>query len=382
MEILIVVAIMAVVTKRGVEDILHTARGGTPHRYTAARTGGKSGAWGRYWRTLSDDVAGDLLERHNARRVAADVKPDRPRGAATQFFAGLTQDARRAARRRWNAGWDGLDERRRTKATRPRPGQVTVPGTIVPNAQDESQDEDGRPEDGIQDGPEDGPQDEDRPDPAAVPTQDDRTDLQFGDDPTDPTGTKTCPECHGTSITQDGICLACRDRQEQRNQHYEDGTRDTWKVLLPNGNTIVTDHPEVYQYRGYPTEKVRGRDHQQGFLVTDPTTAAPTQEGTTMTTTIPTGEVAGLSDAIRFSDASALAFRAQAIATEQTVAALAAGGVTGPAAASFAAAMEKSEAAAMDMDAATAELKSHLAVQEAYNANKGAGTREFVTAGQ
>jgi hypothetical protein len=367
MEILIVVAIMAVVTKRGVEDILHTARGGTPHRYTAAKQRKASGAAGRYWSTLWEDTWTDMAakhaERRDQRRSGASPAPmsraAKPRGAATQFFAGLAQDGRRAARRSWEDGWTRLDEKRRTKATRPRPGQVTVPGTVVPNAQDEGQDEEVRPH---QDRPQDEagfmclscgtrpalprslwcsscgprPQDEDRPDPA----QDERTDLQFGDDPTDPTGTKTCPECHGTSITQDGICLACRDRQEQRNQRHDNQTNS-------------------------------------------PLASTTTQEGTTtMTTTIPTGEVAGLSDAIRFSDASAQAFRAQAIATEQTVAALAAGGVTGPAAASFAAAMEKSEAAAMDMDAATAELKSHLAVQEAYNANKGAGTREFVTAGQ
>jgi hypothetical protein len=106
-----------------------------------------------------------------------------------------------------------------------------------------------------------------------------------------------------------------------------------------------------------------------------------TQEGpTTMTAT--TTEVVGLDSAIRFCEDSARAYRAQIQAIEQTQAALAAGDVTGPAAETFSQAMEQSNLAAASMDSAAAELLRHKQVQEAYLANQGAGTRDFILAGQ
>lgn len=380
MEILIVVAIMAVVTKRGVEDILHTARGGTPHRYTAAKQRKASGAAGRYWSTLWEDTWTDMAAKHAERRdqrlAGASPEPaakvGKPRGAATQFFAGLAQDGRRAARRSWEDGWTRLDERRRTKATRPRPGQVTVPGTVVPNAQDE--DEDGRP----QDGPQDGPQDEDRPDSAVVPTQDERTDLQFGDDPTDPTGTKTCPECHGTSITQDGICLACRNRQEQRNQHH-----DREVAIKDCRNCDGWPNITMGSLRHTHDEYCQAADIL--FAEPDNQTTSPlttTQEGTTMTTTIPTGEIAGLEPAIDFFEASANAFREQAVRIEQTLATLDSLEVSGPARAAAASSMEQSQSSAGSMTLVAEELKKHRVVAEAIDATPGAGKREFYTAGR
>lgn len=99
-------------------------------------------------------------------------------------------------------------------------------------------------------------------------------------------------------------------------------------------------------------------------------------------TTMPTGEVAGLSDMINFCDGSVAAFKAQIHATELSIAAAAAGGVTGPGAAKLAHAMELCTAAAAAYDEAAVEYKSHVVVQEAYDAVPGAGTREFVTAGR
>jgi hypothetical protein len=98
--------------------------------------------------------------------------------------------------------------------------------------------------------------------------------------------------------------------------------------------------------------------------------------------TIPTGEVVGLSDTIKFCEGSSEAFRAQVHATELTIAATAAGGVSGPGAAKLAHAMELCTAAAAAMDEAAVEFKSHIGIQEQYDANPGAGTREFVTAGR
>lgn len=314
MEILIVVAIWTVVVKRGVEDILHTARGGTPPRLAAAKARRSSGAAGRYWSALWDDVWTDLHQRHVAKRA----NPDRPRGAATVFWSNL-----------WRDGWVAAERRRQRRTARPRPGQETVPGVVVPNAQDG-------------DGDGDGPQDGDGPEPHVVPDEDGRTDLRFGDDPTDPTGTKQCPECGGNVLVNGEVCLSCRDRQEQRNQHWDD--------------------------QSVPDQDI------------SPTAPSTTQEGPTMTAT--TTEVVGLDSAIRFCEDSARAYRAQIQATEQTLAALAAGDVTGPAAQTFTQAMEQTEQAAASMDAAAAELLRHKQVQEAYLANQGAGTRDFILAGQ
>jgi hypothetical protein len=354
MEIVIIVAIWSVMVKRGVEDLIHAARGNTPHRYTAARKSGSTGAWGRYWRTLSDDTAADLLDRHNAKRAQRDIHASRPEEATGPMRAVLRDawgDCVRYARATWRHGWDKVAQRQQRRRLRPRPGQQTVPGTVVPN-QDERHDR-----------PQDGGQDESRPEPRIVQDEDGTTDLKFGDDPTDPTGTKGCPECGGTLITQDGVCLSCRDRQEQRNQHHEDQERP-----VPDLSHLT---PGAQAYERWNQRKI------------DELTASrnTTQEGpTTMTAT--TTEVTGLSQTIRFCEDSAAAFRAQAQATEQTVAAVAAGDVSGPAAAKLSHAMELSLAAAEAMDEAAAEFRPQLSIQEQYNANPGAGTREFVTAGQ
>lgn len=142
MEIVVVAWLMTVVLKRGVEDIIHTARGGTPPRYAAASARRRSGAAGRYWAQLWDDVWNDKTAKRAARRAGSSPSSvARPRGAATQFFAGLLGDGKRAVGRSWDRGWSRLDEKRRERATRPRPGQRTVPGTVVPNAQDEDETE-------------------------------------------------------------------------------------------------------------------------------------------------------------------------------------------------------------------------------------------------
>lgn len=135
MEIVIIVAIWSVIVKRGVEDIWHTARGGTPPRLAAAKARRSTGAAGRYWGALWDDTFDDMLAKHSERRARRQANPStpRPRGAATQFFAGWFQDGRRAVGRKWAGGWTVLDEKRREKTTRPRPGQQTVKGKVVPS---------------------------------------------------------------------------------------------------------------------------------------------------------------------------------------------------------------------------------------------------------
>lgn len=341
MEMLIIVAIWTVVVKRGVEDIWHTARGGTPPRLAAARARRRSGAAGRYWGALRDDTFEGMLRRHNervARRAAAPSKVARPRGAATQFFAGLFQDGRRAAGRSWEAGWTRLDEKRREKSTRPRPGQDTVPGEVVPNR------------DGGQDEDQVRPQDEDRPDPR---TDQDEDGTPGQDEPT-----------------------------TQPDPSQQDQDEDEDPPPCPKCGTTMTTSPNIGDPLGYDGEGIYRCPSCDYKIRRSPEMADDfTQEGpTTMTAT--TTEVVGLDSAIRFCEDSARAYRAQMQAIEQTQAALAAGDVTGPAAETFAQAMEQSNAAAASMDAAAAELLSHKQVQEAYLANQGAGTRDFILAGQ
>jgi hypothetical protein len=334
--------IAAIVAKVGLDsagkfavDVGFGVRGKASPRLTQARARRTPGAASRYFSELWDDAWSDASKKRAARRQGQ-ASSSRPRGAATSFWANWLQDGRRAAGQSWERGWVRLDEKRREKATRPRPGQVTVPGTVVPNVQDET---------------EDGPVFRPGPEPHVVPTEDGRTDLRFGDDPDDPTGVSSCPECGGTSITEDGICLSCRDRQEQRNQHWDE-----------------QDEPDSVP------------DYVPDF---DPSPATPTTEGpTTMTTTMPTGEVTSLSQTIRFCEDSAQAYRAQVHAIEQTQATLAAEEVSGPAAAAFSSAMEQSHAAAASMEVAAGEFRKHLVVLEAYDAVQGAGTKQFVTGGR
>jgi hypothetical protein len=302
-----------------------------------------------------------------AARRANPGSPSRPRGAATSFWAGWLQDRRQSARRRWSEGWTGLDEKRRERASRPRPGQVTVPGTVIPNAQDE-----------------------DGPEPRIVPDGDGGTDLRFGDDPHDPTGVSSCPKCHGTVLVDGEICLSCRDRQEQRNQHH-----DQEGPALDCRNCKVGDasyshtfddyciYPDLNPTAGMTISEADEWDREQSGPDSDRTSNPTTTEGTTdMTTTIPTGEVTSLSQTIRFCEDSAQAYRAQVHAIEQTQATLSAEEVSGPAADAFAAAMEQSHSAAASMEVAAEEFKKHLVVQEAYDAVQGAGTKRFITAGR
>lgn len=206
MEILIVVAILTIITKRGVEDIIHTVKGGTPPRRAASRERRASGAAGRYWGQLWDDTWEDLSQRHSERRAKRATAPapavDAPRSPARIFVGNTWRDGTRGVRRSWDGAWERAEARRQDRATRPRPGQVTVPGTVVPNVEDG---EEVRPEDGPTSDLPSRPEDRDE-DGRTVPEKfapfvstGDGTDLTFGDDPTDPT---VCPKC-GTVLAAD-----------------------------------------------------------------------------------------------------------------------------------------------------------------------------------
>ena len=108
-----------------------------------------------------------------------------------------------------------------------------------------------------------------------------------------------------------------------------------------------------------------------------------TQEGTPMTTTIPTdNEVVSLNKAIDYSESTARVATEMINSIDFTQASLAGGGVTGIAVEAFSTAKESFGTIATVMEQAASEFKAQLAVQEAFIANPGAGTKEFIMGGR
>jgi hypothetical protein len=90
-------------------------------------------------------------------------------------------------------------------------------------------------------------------------------------------------------------------------------------------------------------------------------------------------EITGIQSAIAFAQGSATAADQSIVQTEMAIANLQAGGTSGDAITQLQQAMENLGAVAATFRAAEATLSSQLAVTEAYAANQGAGSREFVT---
>lgn len=91
-------------------------------------------------------------------------------------------------------------------------------------------------------------------------------------------------------------------------------------------------------------------------------------------------EVTGLVSALAHATEMRKAFEESTAGAEQYLAGLQAGGVKGPALEAVQQAMEAQQAAAASWAQAEATLQRHMAVREAYEANRDAGSREFVTA--
>lgn len=400
MELVLVVAIWSVIVKKavvdGAVDFAYAVRGKPSPRWGAKSRWRPDGAASRYFSQLWSDSWDDALKKHSERRERrqSPTTPgvEKPRGAATQFFAGWWQDRARSVRRRWEQGWTAADEKRRARTTRPRPGQQTVQGKVVPNA----------------------PQ---------------RPPRLFGPWLFAPRGV-VCSNC-GTSEgvkwvglvrpveVGEYLCVPCHEARDckycadrglrpscpacgrsadpgpSRPRPDQDGPQDETQDRPQDEDGPVDQDeddspaPDLQDEPTNPTDPGQDGDPSVPDPAPDfdpdqtqsPLASTTTQEGTTAMTATAT-EVVGLDSAIRFCEDSARAYRAQVQAIEHTQAAIAAGGVSGPAAAAFAAAMEQSNSAAQSMETAAAEFKAHKAVQEAYNANTGAGTREFVLNGQ
>lgn len=335
MEMLLLAMVLGWVVKNGVKDLVHTgataicAVQGKPAPAWGSRRRMKrpEGAATRYFRELWNDSWDSALARHKERNARRDVAGPADAGrVSSSLFRGNFRDALRFTHRRWHATWIRLKILRNLK-NRPRPAQDTVPGEVVPNREEAHRETRDRP------------QDETGPDPGTEQDEDGTTDQDE-------------PIVQPDPSQRD--CRNCTDR------HWHD------QYCL-----YVGDDPWIGT-----------ADNQDDNQTTAPLASTTnTQEGP-ITMTATTAEVVGLDSAIRFCEDSARAYRAQMEAIEQTQAALAAGDVTGPAAENFSQAMEQSNLAAASMDAAAAELLRHKQVQEAYLANQGAGTRDFILAGQ
>ncbi|GAA2709110.1 hypothetical protein ACFY2R_18170 [Micromonospora olivasterospora] len=106
--------------------------------------------------------------------------------------------------------------------------------------------------------------------------------------------------------------------------------------------------------------------------------AAPSsKEAAPMST--PTPEVSGHASAKNYADAMAKAAVAAVTSLEQTIARMTAGKVGGPALGHLAQAQESATAMAAQLRAAHAVLAKHDAVGEAYQANRDAGDKDWMT---
>lgn len=91
-------------------------------------------------------------------------------------------------------------------------------------------------------------------------------------------------------------------------------------------------------------------------------------------------EITGLQSAIAFAEGSAASADQAAAQVEIAISSLEGGGTSGASIVALRNAMEAHQATATHYRSAAAELISHLQVTEAYVANQGAGSREFVKA--
>jgi len=368
-------------------------------------------AFKRYRQQLWDDSWEMQLRRHN-RRVERLSR--RPPATLHDYWTHGSLLARRATgnfHNRVKRAFARLEKRYQSRADRVPPEPQVVPGEVVPDAPVPAE-----------------------PEPVLVDQPNGRTDQQFGTDPTDPTGTQSCPSCGGALVFDGAVCGACRYRQQQRTNHWE-----SQQTPSPSTTPLIPEHQQIPAQEGTAVTDEKQRidlspviDSVKDQAATHRATynsmlqgrypGLSSQEGTTMTATA--AEVTGLSGILTFAVQGAQQFRANVTvaegraascrqdaaaykqmvtSTELAVSAAQAGGVSGEAvvrmaqsmekASVAAAAMEKAEAefaiaqeqaaaAAADLEASASAFRQHLGIQEQYNANQGAGTREFITAGQ
>lgn len=149
--------------------------------------------------------------------------------------------------------------------------------------------------------------------------------------------------------------------QEQRREPVEPVTVTPW-------------HPD--RDRPEPQELTARRDAAGRWVIDTPGDQAGADERGDQDMS----EVTGLISALTHAQQMRQAYEESTASAEQYLAGLQAGGVTGEALAAVQQAMEAQQAAAAAWASAEATLQRHMQVREAYEANRDAGSREFVTA--
>jgi hypothetical protein len=181
----------------------------------------------------------------------------------------------------------------------------------------------------------------------------------------DETGIRTCTGCGRRLSTVSPTCEYCQNQTTQSQDQHHDQQQDEYH----DGET------------SHSADDLLRLDDMHDTTPGQPPTTTP-KEHPTMTTTIPTGEVVGLEQAITFFETSAQAYHTMVGSIEQTLAALDGFDVGGPARSEAASAMEQSAAAADSASRVAEELKKHRVVAEAIDTVQGAGQRDFYTSGR
>lgn len=134
---------------------------------------------------------------------------------------------------------------------------------------------------------------------------------------------------------------------------YDDGTQPPVPEPVPPAG----EDAEVIQFADWQTKSSAGHETKESHM----------------------SEITGLRSAIAFAEGSATSADQAITQTEMAIANLQAGGTSGAAITELQQAMENLRATAAQFRAAASTLSAHLGVTEQYEANQGAGSREFVT---
>ena len=369
MEILIVVAIWTVVVKRGIEDVLHVARGNTPPRYAAAKARRSSGAAGRYWGALWDDTWTDLLQKHTAKRARRDVhapSPERPDQMRT-VIADAWDDLSRYGRATWRHGWDKLARKQQDRRLRRSAGQQTVPGEVVPN-QDEDQD-------GPEDGPRGRPQDEEQD---GIQDEDGTADRDEREDEEPP----PCPKCGTTMTTALNIgdpmsydgkgifrCPCCDYKIRRSPETTDDATQEGPTTMTATAVDGIGLDPQIRFCEESEQQFVANAQSNDNDLAISKKFADAYRQQVAVTDSAIAGVPQGVAVAAVAAMHAAMD-KATAAATDmEQISAL------------YAQAMDKANSAAADMATAAKEFMSYKNLQEGYAAQPDAPDKEFLLTG-
>ena len=307
--------------------------------------------FGDFLGLLWNDVWADAIAKHKA-KVAAGSPAKQP-GAASSFL-----------RNWWNDAWARAEAKRTDKqnrttpdATRPPaqpPGQGQGRGRVAPTGTPQAQGQ-AQPTSRA-------------PDPARPqPGQPDSSVVEIGT-------VLACGRC-SRGVLRNGVCDRCGqpgDRGGDPAAQPQAGQPDSTKQEQ-QPEEVDTETPAATSPENQPTDPSAGSDGQSMGVV-----IPFTRKDSSDMTDAP-GEVSGLASAQTYATEMSSAMAAQVPLTEQFMASLQGGGVSGEAVAAAARAQELSAATSAAWAEANEALQRQNVVKEAYQATPEAGNKEFVT---